>query len=133
MVKLELLRGHQTISVTVEVTDGDSDVGDPTDALDANNSVISRLGIACVSFPSRPHAAGSDPRSEAGIRVAAKLAHTDARTGLAVGDLIRSLNSTKVGTVDELRTRVENFKSGDPVVVQVERHGRLKFVAFEID
>ena len=132
-VRLELIRGKRPITITVDVIDSDSDVSDPVDGLDANSSVISRLGIACVSFPSRPHAAGSDPRSEGGIRVAAKLAHTDARTGLAVGDLIRSLNSTKVGTVDELRTRIENFKSGDPVVLQVERHGRLKFVAFEID
>jgi S1-C subfamily serine protease len=121
------------VSVTVEVIDNNSDVVDPLDSLDFKNNVIPRLGIACVSLSPHLSVAGSIVRSESGILVAAKLAHADVRTGLAVGDLIRSLNATNVGTVEEFRARIDNVKSGEPVVLQVERHGRLKFVSFELD
>jgi serine protease Do len=132
-VSLELLRGQRPVSVTVEVIDNNSDVVDPLDSLDFKNNVIPRLGIACVSLSPHLSVAGSIVRSESGILVAAKLAHADVRTGLAVGDLIRSLNATNVGTVEEFRARIDNVKSGEPVVLQVERHGRLKFVSFELD
>jgi serine protease Do len=132
-LRVELLRGQQLVSVIVEVIDGDSDGLDPLEDLDAKDSVIARLGIAGVSLTPRLRVTNGDLRSETGILVAAKLAHSDVRTGLTVGDLIRSLNATNVGTVEELRKNVDTLKSGEPVVLQVERHGRLKFLSFELD
>jgi serine protease Do len=132
-LRLELLRGQRPVSVIVDVVDGDSDVAGPLDGLDAKNSVIARLGISCVSLTPRLRVTSNGMRSESGILVAAKLEHTDARTGLAVGDLIRSLNATNVGTVEELRAKIDTIKSGEPVVLQVERRGRLKFLSFELD
>jgi len=132
-LRFELLRGQQVVSVIVDVIDGNSDVAGPLDGFDAKNGVIARLGIACDSLTPRLRLTSSDMRSNSGILVAAKVAHSDARTGLAVGDLIRSLNATNVGTVEELREKIDILKSGEPVVLQVERHGRLKFLSFEID
>jgi len=132
-LRFELLRGQQVVSVIVDVIDGNSDVAGPLDGFDAKNGVIARLGIACDSLTPRLRLTSSDLRSNSGILVAANVAHSDARTGLAVGDLIRSLNATNVGTVEELREKIDILKSGEPVVLQVERHGRLKFLSFEID
>jgi serine protease Do len=132
-LRLELLRGQRLLTVMVDVIDGDSDAAGPLDGLDARNSVIGRLGIACVSLTARLRVASSGLRSESGILVSAKLEHADARTGLAVGDLIRSLNGTNVGTVEELQAKIDAVKSGEPVVLQVERSGRLKFLSFELD
>jgi len=72
-------------------------------------------------------------RSRSGVLVSGKLAHTDLDTGLLLGDLIRSVNGTAIETVEGLRLRLEGFKSGDAIVLHVERHGRLKYLPFEID
>jgi hypothetical protein len=38
-----------------------------------------------------------------------------------------------VDTVDNLRSTLAQLKSGDSVVLQVERQGKLQFVSFELD
>jgi S1-C subfamily serine protease len=65
--------------------------------------------------------------------VAGKVAHSDARTGLALWDLIRSVNGTNVETVEDVRSLLQDCKSGEAFVVQVERHGRFRYLSFEID
>jgi S1-C subfamily serine protease len=54
-------------------------------------------------------------------------------TGLAVGDVICSMNGVDVSNVAELRHRLERLKTGDPVVLQVERQGSYQFLAFQIE
>ena len=33
----------------------------------------------------------------------------------------------------ELRSEIEKYKAGEPVVLQIERNGRLMYVSFEMD
>jgi S1-C subfamily serine protease len=54
-------------------------------------------------------------------------------TGLQPGDVIYSVNSSPVSTVAALKTRLDEFKPGQPVVMQIERAGRLMFVALELE
>ena len=56
-----------------------------------------------------------------------------ADTGLQAGDVIHQLNTKPIDSADALRGAVDNLKSGDPVVLQVEREGELMYVSFEID
>jgi serine protease Do len=50
--------------------------------------------------------------------------------GLAPGDIVRSVNKAAVTSVAGLRSAVERIAPGDAVVLQVERGGRLSFIAF---
>jgi S1-C subfamily serine protease len=81
----------------------------------------------------RSRAENSELRSDSGVVVLAKLAHPTLRTILTAGDLIRSVNGTRVSTVKGLQSALEKFKSGDPVVLQIERRRHLRYVAFEMD
>ena len=54
-------------------------------------------------------------------------------TGLQPGDVIYSLNQAPVSTVEALRKKVDEFKPGDEVAMQIERSGRLIFVSIEIE
>jgi hypothetical protein len=36
-------------------------------------------------------------------------------------------------TTSQFETLVRNLRSGDPVVLQVERNGRLQYLAFEME
>jgi S1-C subfamily serine protease len=56
-----------------------------------------------------------------------------ANTGLRVGDVIRSLNRLPIGSVEQLKSAVAKLKSGDAAVLQIERLGRLQYLAFEME
>ena len=54
-------------------------------------------------------------------------------TGLKTGDIIRAIDRTPLQTVSQLQTIVRALRPGDPVVLQVERNGKLQYLAFEMD
>jgi len=54
-------------------------------------------------------------------------------TGLEVGDVIRSINGTGLTGSHDLRSELEHFKTGDPVVLEIERQGRYQFVSFDME
>jgi len=91
------------------------------------------LGIVGVSLNRKARSAIQGLRSDSGVIVAAKLDHSDSRTDLEPGDLIRSVNGQKVNTIEELRSIIQRFRSGDAVVLQLERRGELRYTAFELD
>ncbi len=49
------------------------------------------------------------------------------------GDIIHAVNGVSVVSLSELRQAVKDMKDGDPVVVQIERAGVFRYLAFEID
>ena len=53
--------------------------------------------------------------------------------GLQPGDVIFAANARPVGTLDELRAVVSGLSSGSPLALHVNRHGRLIYVALEIE
>ncbi len=54
-------------------------------------------------------------------------------TGFGTGDIIRADDRTALQTTSQFETLVRNLRSGDPVVLQVERKGKLQYLAFEMD
>jgi S1-C subfamily serine protease len=73
-------------------------------------------------------------RSESGIVVVAQAAGSRTlNTGLKAGDIIRAIDRTPLQTVSQLQEIVRALRSGDPVVLQVERNGKLQYLAFEMD
>jgi S1-C subfamily serine protease len=54
-------------------------------------------------------------------------------TGLQAGDVIHQLNLTPIDNMETLRTAVGKLKTGDPVVLQVERADGLSYLSFEME
>jgi S1-C subfamily serine protease len=54
-------------------------------------------------------------------------------TGLETGDIIRAVDRTALETTSQFETLVHNLRPGDPVVLQVERKGKLQYLAFEME
>jgi S1-C subfamily serine protease len=52
---------------------------------------------------------------------------------LKTGDIIRAIDRTPLQTVSQLQTIVRALRPGDPIVLQVERNGKLQYLAFEMD
>jgi serine protease Do len=132
-VDLAVLRGSRSFTTTVLVQQGGDDPEESLEQLDMQKSIVTPLGIVAVTLSDRSRSAVSGLRSKSGVLVAGKVAHSDARTGLALWDLIRSVNGTNVETVEDVRSLLQDCKSGEAFVVQVERHGRFRYLSFEID
>ena len=69
-----------------------------------------------------------------GVVVAARAAGSDgSEVDLRPGDVIYAMNNQPTATVAALQTALAQLKSGDPVVLQLERDGQLLYLAFEIE
>ena len=53
--------------------------------------------------------------------------------GLAAGDVIYAVNRTQVMGLTHLRAVLDGLKTGDPVVLQLERRGELMYLAFTVE
>jgi S1-C subfamily serine protease len=73
-------------------------------------------------------------RVPGGVVVAARtIEGASTNAGLQPGDVIHAVNRSPIQSVEGLRQVIQALKSGDPVVLQVERQGRLTYLSFEID
>jgi len=99
---------------------------------DVEKNSVAKLGI--VAAEKVEQAERLPMRSASGVLVAARLgeAETEER-GLLIGDVICSVNATSITSIAQLRSTLDNFKPGDPIALQVERKGKLMYVAFELD
>jgi serine protease Do len=130
-VVLEIARESQTIELSLTL------IGEPPDsgglaASDIEENALNKLGIVGSAFKRGgigPHARGSS----SGVLVTAKLSGADMEPELDVGDVIRSVNGVSVTAVAPLRVMLDKFKPGDAIALQVERKGKLMYVAFEMD
>ena len=133
-VSLEVSRSGVHLRFDVPVLENNEEESDdPINSLLNESSRVVELGVMGISVNERPRSETSRRRSNSGVVVVAKLDHTQQRTDLAMDDLIRSVNGSPVSTVKELRSEIEKYKSGEPVVLQIERKGRLMYLSFDMD
>jgi S1-C subfamily serine protease len=104
------------------------------DAANPDKSLVPRLGVLAIDLT-------DDLRSEIGnLRIAsgalvigraADLILPD--TGLQAGDVIHQLNTIPIDSMEALRASLAKLKTGDPVVIQLERDNGLMYVSFEME
>jgi len=134
VMKLVVLRGTQKKTLEVPVTEHRDPMDKFMDTVDPDKSLVRRLGILAVDLDSGLKSLVGDLRISSGVVVVARTADLlGPETGLRAGDVIHSVNSVSVDSVDSLRARLRDIKSGNPVVLQVERDSKLEWVAFEME
>ena len=52
---------------------------------------------------------------------------------LKTGDILYYANTTKLDSIADLKNFVRGLKSGDAVVLQIERNGLLDFLSFRFE
>ena len=77
---------------------------------------------------------GDGLREPSGVVVAARAAGTGiVDNSLKTGDLIHALKSSPVTSLDGLRSALDNIKPDSSVALQVERDGKMMYVAFQME
>jgi len=104
------------------------------DAADPEKNLVPRIGILAADLTPDLIAKIGPLRISSGVVVlgrAADLITPD--TGLQTGDVIHALNTNPITSLGDLRAAILALKTGDPVVLQVERSDALSYLSFEMD
>ena len=130
VVTLEISRG--TAPLTIAITEIERPRVDTlTDLVDPSKSLVASLGILGIGIDDRVAALLPNLREPGGVLIVAKVQDWRAAdVSLSPGDIIHSVNTTPVTTLQSLRVALDAAGSGSPVVLQVERNGTLSFVTF---
>jgi len=133
-VNLEVLRRTGQVTMDVTVTAQDDDPQRFADMVNPEKNLIPKLGILGVEIDRKLAPLLPDLRRQYGVVVAARAAGTeDLDVDLRPGDVIYAINNEPTATVAALTTALGQIKSGDAVVLQIERDGALMYVAFEME
>ena len=134
VVTLDILRDGPAAPFPVVVTER-RDLSFLSDAVDARQHMVARLGIPGLDLTDPLRQMLPAIRVAAGVVVASTVAGaTDSRDGgFAPGDVICAVNRVPVSGLGDLRALLDRLRSGDPVVVQLQRRGELMYLAFTLE
>jgi serine protease Do len=135
VVSLRVLRGAETVDVNVTFAEGAHDADRPGNFIEPGRSLVPQLGILGVDIDAAHAQLGQSLRIPSGVVVVGHTKQEDdlPDTGLMTGDTIHCVNDAPVTSVANLRTALDGMKPRSPVVLQIERNGRFRFLGFELE
>jgi serine protease Do len=130
-VRIDAARGGTRTTMTATAVENPH-VCDRQSLIDVRTTLIEPLGIfASTREEADDGPASVDGSADKGVVVSARVETGRPSVSLERGDIIRSVNGASVATPGALRDAVERVPVRGAVVLQVERDGRLEYVAFE--
>jgi serine protease Do len=132
-IHLEVLRGKQQMSFEVPLKEHPHEMDQVSALADPEKNLVPQLGILGVEIDRKIASMIEDLRDPYGIIVAARAAGAAAEIPLTTGDVIRALNGEPMNTLDKLRASLKALAPGAPIVLQIQRDGRLQFVTFGLE
>jgi S1-C subfamily serine protease len=103
------------------------------DAAHPDTQIVRRLGIIALEIDEtiqrRLHL-----RGESGVIVLARvLEGSGAASALQPGDAIHTVNGAPISSVEQLRRAVKERGRSEPLVLQIERNGRFRYLTFDLE
>jgi serine protease Do len=133
-VTVEAMRGNSRLSFQVEVSNREDDPERFADMVDPAKNLIPKLGILGVAIDRNLAQLLPDLRNQYGVVVAARSGDSPySGDSLELGDVIYSVNTEPITSIEALRTALDNLKDSDPLVMQVERDGHLRYVVMTLE
>jgi len=134
VLKLDILRDSEKKTLFIPVLQERQRMDQLLDLADSENNLVPQLAVLAVSVDDKIRPLLGELRISSGVAVlgrAADLFGPD--IGLTTGDVIHAVNGRPVDSVENLRSALSQFKSGDSLALQIEHQGKLRFVSFEKD
>lgn len=134
-VILEVLSNGAFERIAVRVARRIHDQHRFTDLIDHESSLIGELGLLCLEIDEHVATMIPPPRHpRAAVVVAARAPGSVSqwRDGFQTGDVLYEMNGRAIRSLTGLKLRVSQLQAGDPVVFQIERDGKLRYVSFQL-
>jgi serine protease Do len=134
VVKVEVLRGREKLLIPVTVMARQETVDLFSGMVSVSKNSVRKLNILGISLTQKVAEMLPDLRSQYGVLVAAKTFDPLVQEiDLEIGDVITAINGNPVSSLEALRAALEPMKLGDPVVLHVERGGKVMLLSFEYE
>ena len=133
-VTLAVRRGPESLDVPVKVVERPEDPDRFASRVTPERNLILRLGVLALELDDELRRSLGPLRGDEGVLVAARSGGTaGAEDELRPGDVVYAVNGVPVRGLAELRSAVARPAAGEPLVLHVERSGRLVFVVVETE
>jgi S1-C subfamily serine protease len=132
-IKLTILRDAQQLDVQVEVGERDDDPQRFADLVDPEKNQVRKLGILGIEITAKIAALLPDLRKPYGVVVAARIAAVPSGAELQPGDVVHEVNGEPIATIAALREVLDKQEPDTPLVLQVERDGKLMYQMLELE
>ena len=134
-VRIEALRGAERLQFDVEVVGRKDHPNRFAGMVHPDRNLVPQLGILGIDLDRDMAPYFSGLRRASGVIVAARAVEATPLDGegLKPGDVIYSVNRLDVSSLAELKAAIARYRPGDPVVIQVERDGTLRYIKLEMN
>jgi serine protease Do len=133
-VTLGVRRGGEAIEVAVAVVERPEDPERFASLVTPERNLVPRLGILGLELDEELRRSLGPLRGREGVVVAARSGGgAGAEDGLRAGDVVYAVNGISVRGLAELRSAAARPAAGEPLVLHVERSGRLSYVVVETE
>ncbi len=131
--KIELLRGNERLTKQVAVLERPKDNDQILSMVNEDNNLIRKLGVLALTLDEKTTPLLPTLRRLSGVVVAGVVSDPSGRSdALFASDIIYAVNDTPVSSFEDLRKTLQPAKTGESVVLQVERLGQLQFLVVEV-
>ena len=131
-VHFDVLRGSTQVGLDVTLKERPHEMDQVSALADPEKNLVPQLGILAVEIDKNIASMIDDLRDPYGLIVAARAAGATGEVPLTTGDVIRSFNRQPMTTLERLRAALKALPSGAPIVLQIQREGKLQFVTFSL-
>jgi serine protease Do len=133
-VTLSVRRGAESLDVPVQVVERPEDPDRFLSLVTPERNLVPRLGVLALELDDDLRRALGSLRGPEGVLVAARAGGAPGTDDdLRAGDVVRAVNGVSVRGLAELRSAVGRPAPGEPVVLHVERGGKLIYVVVETE
>ena len=101
--------------------------------IDPAKNIVDELGILGVEIDPKVAAVARGLRSPTGVVVVARVAGGRGEVPLLPRDIVRSVNTRPISSLQTLRDAIRPMPAGTPVTLQIQRDGRLMYLSFILD
>ena len=131
-VRLEFQRASRRISTTVTPVFDPDRPSTIEDIISPAQDTIGRLGVVGVNYGEKLHNLYPDARVSDGVVIAAMSEGIPrGASKLSAGDVVHAVNGSAIHNMDGLRTTLNKIPPDEPVVLQLERDGRFRYITVD--
>ncbi len=132
-VKVEVWRESGKVELELTVVEQQHEVDRLLNLANPEQNLIRKLGILGIEIDERIARMLPDLRVPSGVIVVARTMESgEADNSLATGDVIHAMNGAPVTSLQGLRSVLDALKLDSAVVLQIERDGKLRYLAFQM-
>jgi len=131
-VMLDFQRASHVISVPITPDFYPDEPSGIEDVISPAQDTIGRLGVVAVNYGAKLRNLYPDARGSDGVVIAAMSEGIErGEWKLYAGDIVHGVNGLTIHNVDDLRTKLNEIPSDEPVVLQLERDGRFRYITVD--